>query len=203
MKNLLRMGLFLSLLSFLAIEPAFPQAFEDADTAYQQWVDYRDGEISFAFEEAPIGFALNAIHAQTGLKIVLPAAAEAKLVNLRLNRLPLEPAVRSLISSIGFRNFALMYDETGRPSSAVVVGALDDRANFAANLSVASESKETASQPLTAQERDKLQKDLERWNELKKEERGRIEDRLKILPASEERDQLVKEYGRQLLELKK
>ena len=96
-----------------------------------------------------------------------------------------------------------MYDETGRPSSAVVVGALDDRANFAANLSVASESKETATQPLTAQERDKLQKDLERWNELKKEERGRIEDRLKILPASEERDQLVKEYGRQLLELKK
>jgi hypothetical protein len=203
MKSLLRIGLFLTLLSFLTIGPAFSQALEDTETPYQQWVDYKDGEISFAFDEAPVGFALNAIHAQTGLKIVLPAAAEAKLVNLRLNRLPLEPAVRSLISSIGFRNFALMYDETGRPSSAVVVEAQDDRANVAVNLSVAPESKQTTTQPLTVEEREKLQKELQRWNELKTEERGRIEDRLKNLPASEERDQLVKEYGRQLLELKK
>jgi hypothetical protein len=47
-----------------------------------------------------------------------------------------------------------------------------------------------------------LQKDLARWGELKQEERGRIEDRLKTLPPSEEREQLVKEYGRKLLGIK-
>ena len=44
---------------------------------------------------------------------------------------------------------------------------------------------------------------MERWNELKQEERGRIEDRLKSLPESEEREQLVKVYGRQILGLAK
>jgi hypothetical protein len=53
------------------------------------------------------------------------------------------------------------------------------------------------------EQRDKLQKDLERWTELKQEERGRIEDRLKNLSASEEREQLVTEYGRQVLGLTK
>jgi hypothetical protein len=44
---------------------------------------------------------------------------------------------------------------------------------------------------------------LERWTELKQEERGRIEDRLKNLPASETRELLVAEYGRQVLGLTK
>src|SRR5437762_1197851 len=62
---------------------------------------------------------------------------------------------------------------------------------------------EPAAQPLSTDERAKLQKELERWNELKQEERGRIEDRLKTLPESEEREQLVKAYGRQVLGLDK
>jgi hypothetical protein len=56
---------------------------------------------------------------------------------------------------------------------------------------------------LTAEERDKLMNDLQRWRELKEEERGRIEDRLKSLPASDDRDRLVREYGRQVLGLTK
>jgi hypothetical protein len=48
-----------------------------------------------------------------------------------------------------------------------------------------------------------LHKDLARWSDLKQEERGRIEDRLKNLPPSEEREQLVKEYGQQVLGLSK
>jgi hypothetical protein len=58
-------------------------------------------------------------------------------------------------------------------------------------------------QPLSPEEQDKLQKDLERWHDLKQEERGRIEDRLKNLPQSDERDQLVKIYGKQILALTK
>ena len=195
MKTILGSGLFVVVLAFSGFKPALAQE----DIVYQ-WIDYRDGEISVAFDQAPVAVALAAIHARTGVKIVLPPAADNKLLNLRLDRLQLEPAVRSLITSIGFNNFALMYDETGRPSRAVVVGAMEDRTSLTA-LSVATEK--PAPQALTAEERDRLQKDLERWNELKKEDRGRIEDRLKTLPASEERDQLVKEYGRQVLEIRK
>lgn len=200
MKNLLRNGCFLVLAASVNIQPVFSQTVEDI---IYQWVDYRDGEISVAFDQAPVGLALNVLHARTGVKIVLPASAETRLLNLRLNRLPLEPAVRSLISSIGFKNFALMYDDTGRPSTAVVVGAAEDQASITASLTTASERPAPTAQPLTGEERDKIQRDLDRWNDLKKEDRGRIEDRLKALPASEERDQLVKEYGRQILEIKK
>jgi hypothetical protein len=86
-------------------------------------VKYRDGEISVTFEQTPVVVALNVIEAWTGFQIIVPAAVENQLVNLRLNRLALEPAFRSLISSIGFSNFALMYDAHGRPQRAVVPGA--------------------------------------------------------------------------------
>jgi hypothetical protein len=194
MRNSLRT--VVTVLAFVGLKPAFAQE----DVIYQ-WVDYRDGEVSVAFDQAPVAVAINAILARTGVKIVLPASAENKLLNLKLDRLPLEPAVRSLITSIGFNNFALMYDDTGRPSRAVVVGAMEDQVNLTA-LS-ASATEKSAIKALTKDERDRLQKDIERWNELKNEDRGRIEDRLKSLPESEERDQLVKEYGRQVLEIKK
>jgi hypothetical protein len=194
MRNSLRT--VVTVLAFVGLKPAFAQE----DVIYQ-WVDYRDGEVSVAFDQAPVAVAINAILARTGVKIVLPASAENKLLNLKLDRLPLEPAVRSLITSIGFNNFALMYDDTGRPSRAVVVGAMEDQVNLTALSTAATEK--SAIKALTKDERDRLQKDIERWNELKNEDRGRIEDRLKSLPESEERDQLVKEYGRQVLEIKK
>jgi len=195
MKNSLRA--VVTLLAIVGIKPAFAQE----DLIYQ-WVNYQDGEVSVAFDQAPVAVALNAIHARTGVKIVLPASAENKLLNLKLDRLPLEPAVRSLINSIGFNNFALMYDETGRPNRAVVVGGMEDQVNIAA-LSAAAPTEPPAVLALTKEERDKLQKEIEHWNELKNEDRGRIEDRLKSLPESEDRDQLVREYGRQVLEIKK
>jgi hypothetical protein len=63
-------------------------------------------------------------------------------------------------------------------------------------------SAEPVVEPLEAEERDQLQKALERWGELRLADRTRIEERLKTLPPSEDRDQLVKEYGRQLLGIK-
>ena len=186
----------ITLLAFVGFKPAFAQE----DMIYQ-WVDYRDGEVSVAFDQAPVAVALNAIQARTGVRIVLPASAENKILNLKLERLPIEPAVRSLISSIGFNNFALMYDDTGRPSRAVVVGEIEGQVKLTALGAAGTEKR--AIQALTKDERDRLQKDIERWSELKNEDRGRIEDRLKSLPESEERDQLVKEYGRQILEIKK
>ena len=166
---------------------------------YQQWIEYRDGKISISFNQMPVGFALYAIHAKTGFQIVIPSSGEIKLVNLKLDRQPFEPAMRSLISTIGYKNFALMYDQDGRPHRAVVLGV---RPNMDDTTATTTKS-EPAAEPLTADVRDKLQKDLERWSELTLEERGRIEDRLKNLAVSEEREELVREYGKQVLAMTK
>lgn len=95
-----------------------------------------------------------------------------------------------------------MYDEEGLPKRAVVLEARPEvRAAPTADSKV-DYSAEPVVEPLRALERAQLQKELERWGELKQEERGRIEERLKTLPPSEDREQLVKEYGRQLLGIK-
>ena len=188
----------LATLMIWGAQPVQPQELEN--TIYEQTVEYRDGEISVAFEQTPVVVALNVIEARTGFQIIVPAAVENQLVNLRLNRLPLEPAFRSLISSIGFSNFALMYDANGRPHRAVVLGVQPVALTSA---EAKSDDAVPAGARLATGEREKLQRELERWSELKQEERGRIEDRLKSLPPSDEREQLLQEYGRQVLGVKK
>lgn len=98
-----------------------------------------------------------------------------------------------------------MYDEKGRPRRAVVIDTRPDaRPSSPVTPGPLSPAVgETAGQPLTADERDELQKQLERWSELNQQDRGRIESRLKDLPPSEEREQLINEYGRQILAIKK
>ena len=187
-----------SIAGFLALASVGIQAaVAQTSEFYSQWVEYRDDHISFAFDQIPVVVALQAFRQKTGFQFTLPSSADSKLLNLRLERSPLEPAVYSLLSNIGFRNFALIYDERGRPNRAVVLGSQIDRA--AVVVADSSQTAESVVQPLDPEERDTLQKGLERWGDLKQEERGRIEDRLKTLPPSEEREQLVKEYGRKLL----
>jgi hypothetical protein len=82
----------------------------------------------------------------------------------------------------------------------VVLGTQVDEAPHV--LEDSTHTAEPVIQPLNPEEREALQKELERWAELKQEERGRIEDRLKTLPPSEEREQLVKDYARKLLGIK-
>jgi hypothetical protein len=185
---------------FLDAQQAFPQ--EVADTLYRERVEYEDGKISIDFDQTPLRVALNAIQIKTGLQITVPPTTESKLLNLRLSRLPLEPAVRSLIASIGFRNFALVYDEEGYPKRAVVLETRPEVRSTPLADSKVDSSAEPVIEPLKAQERAQLQKELDRWAELRQEDRARIEERLKTLPPSEDREQLVREYGRQLLGIK-
>jgi len=194
MKPLLQIVLLFAVLVVTLNAPAIAQT--DPEDFYRPWVDYRNGEISVDFDQTPITFALYAIQAKTGFQIVVPSTLDIKVVNLKLHRQPLEPAVRSLISKIGYKNFALLYDEQGHPRRAVVLGAREEIGD-----PVVSTAKTEPPATLSENERDKLQKELEHWSELKQEDRGRIEDRLKNLAPSEERDQLVKLYGRQLLGL--
>jgi hypothetical protein len=191
-------GLALAL-TFLSLGPVFAQVVEDL--LYRERVEYQDGKLSVDFDQTPIGIALNAIQVKTGLQITVPQATESKLLNLRLSRLPLEPAVRSLIASIGFRSFALVYDGEGHPKRAFVLEARPE-VRAAPTDSKVDSSAEPVVEPLRAEERAQLQKELERWGELKQEDRSRIEERLKTLPPSEDREQLVKEYGHQVLGIK-
>jgi len=188
-------------LALFGVQPAFAQIVEE-DPLHREWVEYEDGRISVDFDHIPVEIALNVIQVKTGVQIIIPAVTESKLLNLRLNQLPLEPAVRSLITSIGFRNFALMYDEKGQPTRAVVLEARPEVRRAPGVSSNVDLTNEPAVEPLKRQERAQLQEELERWGELKQEDRTRIEDRLKTLPPSQDREQLFKEYGRQLLGIK-
>jgi hypothetical protein len=194
-------GLTLALV-FLSVKPAFAQLVEDP--FYRERVEYQDGKLSVDFDQTPLEVALNAIQVKAGVQIIIPPATEHKLLNMRLSRLPLEPAVRFLIASIGFRSFALMYDEKGHPERAVVLGMQPQApAVRATDSTVDSRRAEPSVEPLAAEERVQLQNELERWSELKQEDRSRIEHRLRGLSPSEDREQLLKEYARQLLGIKK
>jgi hypothetical protein len=188
-----------ALVIFLLIRPAFAGAQTGSEDLYRDWVDYRNGEVSMAFDQTPVPFALHAIHEKTGFQIVIPSPSEARMVNLRLQRQPLEPAIRALISTIGYRNFALLYDESGRPNRAVVLQTQP----VPVKTSEEAAKQEPPKTTLSPEEQDKLQKDLARWRELKHEERGRVENRLKELEPSDERERLINEYGKQVLGLAK
>ena len=196
-----KIGLALALV-FLSLGPARAQVVEDL--FYRERVEYQDGKLSVDFAQTPLEVALNAIQVKAGVQIIIPPVTEYKLLNLRLSQLPLEPAVRFLIASIGFRSFALMYDEKGLPRRAVVLAARPEvRIAPPADSKVDPRNVEAPVENLTPEERTQLQQELERWGELKQEDRSRIEHRLKGLSPSEDREQLLKEYARQLLGIKK
>src|SRR5437867_11496066 len=90
MKRFPTIGFFAALLAFCGIEPAFPRVAED--TPYREWVEYRDGGSSVAFDQTPVEVVRYAIRARTGFQIIRPSGAEGKLLNLRMMRLPLEPS---------------------------------------------------------------------------------------------------------------
>jgi hypothetical protein len=190
MRSFAKTGFSLILLVFVGMTSAFAQSAEDE--FLRPWVDYRDGAISVAFTHVPVEFAVYAIQAQTGFQIVVPREAYGRTLNLRLRQLPLELAMRSLILSIGFRSYAFTYDRNGRPVQAIILEARPAVADKPAS----------EPQPLTAAEKDQLSASLRLWNDLKDDARGRIEDRLRSLPPSEDREEMLKEYGRRVLGIK-
>ena len=158
MKKLSKIASLAGVLAWIGIQAATAQTLEEA--FYPQWVEYRDDRLSVAFDQIPVVVALQAIRQKTGFQFSLPSSADSKILNFRLDRSPLEPAVHSLLSNIGFRNFALIYDDRGRPNRAVVLATQVDEV-----ARVSADSTDTADpvvQPLNPEERDTLQKGLER-----------------------------------------
>jgi hypothetical protein len=178
------------ILFFFFTDPALAQSADD--DLFRRWVDYRDGAISFAFTQVPVELAVNAIQARTGFKMVVPQEAYGKTLNLRLRALPLESAVRSLIFSIGFTSYAFTYDRSGRPIQAIILQPPPAEIQNPA----------PEPQPLTAAEKDELIAGLRSWNELTQDARTRIEVRLRSLQPSDDREDMLKEYGLRVLGVK-
>ena len=183
---------------FLALSVFLVSVNAHAQTADEEPVGYRDGKISLNLEHFPVEAAVNLIHARAGLQIVLPANPKTQFLTLQLNDMQVEPAVRLLINSIGYRGVAMLYDESGRAYRAVVIDTQPEDRSVGSN-----EKRGDADQRLTQEERERLTKQLELWGDLRNEARTRIEDRLRTLPPSTERDDLLREYARQVLGIKK
>src|SRR5690349_15037013 len=106
---------------FLAFSMCIVSANTYAQTADEEPVEYRNGKVSLNFEHFPVEAAVNLIHSRAGLQIVLPANLKTQFLTLQLNDMQVEPAVRLLINSIGYRGVAMLYDESGRAYRAVVI----------------------------------------------------------------------------------
>ena len=196
MKCFAQIGIALALVLLVGLISAYPQSRDDETS--RDGVEFRDGEISVTFRQVSVEFAVNAIHARSGFQIVVPPEAKSKTLSLNLRRVPIEIAMRSLISSIGFSSFAITYDRAGQPIRAIV---LETRL-AGGDAATLDQKPASESPPLTGEEKDQFSRALRLWNDLKDEARGRIEDRLRSVPASEEREELVREYGRQILGIK-
>jgi type II secretory pathway component GspD/PulD (secretin) len=98
MKTLRKLGFLVAPLAIAFASTAAAQT--GADEYYRQWIDYRDGEISVAFERTPLQFALHAFQARTGFQIVVPSSTETKVVSLRLERQPLAAISHQDLESI-------------------------------------------------------------------------------------------------------
>jgi hypothetical protein len=184
---------------FLAFSMCIVSPNASAQTADEEPDEYRDGKITLNFEHFPVEAAVNLIHSRAGLQIVLPANLKTQFLTLQLNDMQVEPAVRLLINSIGYRGVAILYDESGRAYRAVVIDTQPEDRSVTPN----EKRIEGLDQRLTQEERERLQKQLELWGDLRNEARTRIEERLKSLPPSSERDDLLREYARQVLGIKK
>ena len=196
MKCFAQVGFFLALLLFVGFGSAYPQSRDDETS--RDGVEFRDGEISVTFRQVSVEFAVNAIHARTGFQIVVPSEANSKTLSLYLRGIPIEVAMRSLISSIGFNSFAMTYDRAGRPIRAIILEARP----VGGDAATLEQKPASESAPLTAEEKDQLSRALKVWHDLKDDARDRIEGRLRSLPPSEEREELLREYGRQILGIK-
>jgi hypothetical protein len=181
------------LLLFVGLPYGQPQTEDEKPSP--DWVEYQDGEISVMFWQVPVELAVNVIQARTGFQIIVPGEAKSRTLSLYLTRVPVELAMRSLIASIGFNSFAMTYDRDGRPLRAIILEALP----VAVDAAPADEQAPAEPPPLTVAEKNQLSASLKRWNELSEEARRGIQDRLRNLPPSEEREDLIKEYGRQVL----
>jgi hypothetical protein len=192
--------LVLIVLSSFICASSLPALAEDDLDAYQQFVKYDNDSVSVAFSGLRASDAAQWVRATTGVAITLPTSTQSKTVNLRLEKTKVDQAVRFFLKALELNNTFLVYNRDGRLTDVV---ALEKTASQPASeaRSTEEDKPKTDSLRLTSKERDALLRDFGRWTELTAEERDSVHARLRTIQPSEDRDQMVKEYLRQVLGL--
>jgi hypothetical protein len=164
----------------------------------QQFVKYEKDNVSIAFTNLRASEAASLMRSTTGIAISLPASIERKTINLTLHGEKLDQAVRYLLKSLELNNSFLIYDGAGRLTRVV---ALEKAAIRSISQESEDDKKKTSYRELNVNEVESILRDFGRWSELTAEEQKTIHARLKTIPPSRVRDQIVQEYVRQVLEV--
>jgi hypothetical protein len=163
----------------------------------QQFLKYDREVVSVAFNNLRAADAAQWMRSTTGVAITLPTSAQTKRVNLRLESARVDFAVHSLLTALQLNNSFLVYGPDGHLTGAIALEKTVSRASLEGTFG--EENKKQTSSEMTASEREALLRDFARWSEVSPEEQKAIQSRLKAIPASKERDQIVKEYVRLVL----
>jgi hypothetical protein len=172
---------------------------DDDSSFFQQYVKYDKNSVSLSFSNLRATDATYLILSTTGVSITLPNSSQKKTVTLKLDGAKLDEAVNSLLGALEINNSFSLYDHDGRLTQVI---ALEKAAH--PHVTQADSQKETSKtnfRDLTAAEQNSILRDFARWKELTDEEQRSIHERLKTIPPSRTRDQIIREYIRQVLQL--
>jgi hypothetical protein len=181
--------------------PAAPSAVFAIDDLFpnQQFVRYEKDSVSLAFSNLRAAEAAYLMQSSTGIAITLPTSAQTRLINLTLERANVHQTVRALLAALDLNNSFLVYDRDGRLIGVIALEKVV-RPHAEAEISPG-EKRRTTYRELTAKEFESILRDLGRWTELTAQEQKLIHGRLKTIPPSKLRDQIIKEYVRQVLDV--
>lgn len=191
----------LILLALPLFFPSLPAAMASDDSyPHQQFVKYDKDSVSLAFSNLRAAEAAYLMRSTTGIAITLPVATQSKTINLTLHGANVDQAVRSLLTALELNNSFLVYDRDGRLTGVI---ALEKAAIQAISQPQASveDRKNTGYRELSVKELESILRDFGRWSELTAEEQKAIQARLKTIPPSKVREQVIREYVRQVLEV--
>ena len=174
----------------------FPAPASPSDDIFpeQQFLKYDQDGVSVAFNNLRAADAAQWMRSTTGVAIRLPTSAQTKPINLRLEGARVDYAVHSLLAALQLNNAFLVYDPDGHLTGVIALEKTVSRPST--EIAPAEENKQKTSSELTTQERESLLKEFARWAEISAEEQKSIQTRLKEMPPSKERDQLIKDYLR-------
>jgi len=187
------------LLAALFLVYLFPASALMADDAFpeQQFLKYDQNVVSIAFNNLRAADAARWMRSTTGVAITLPTSAQTKPVNLRLEGARVDYAVHSLLTALQLNNAFLVYNPDGHLTGVIALEKTIHRPS--GDSAPAEENKKKTPSQLTPQERESLLKEFARWSEISAEEQKSIQSRLKEIPPSKERDQVIKDYVRLVL----
>jgi hypothetical protein len=173
---------------------------EDDFLPFQQYVRYNNNDnVSLALTNVRASDAVQLMRSATGVRITLPTPTQSKTITLAVDRARMDQAIESLLTALDLDNSFLVYDRDGHLTGVI---ALDKgKTQSASNSQPPEENEQQKSEykNLTAPEREALVREFRLWSKLSAKDRDSIHARLKTIPPSKQRDDLIKEYVRLVL----